>query len=180
MSSDSISLSVEALMELAAWAADCAQRALPVYEASAHSDSRPRAAIAGARDFARNGQRTATLRTLAWDAYAAAREADNPAAAAAARAAGLVAGTAYTHPIATPHQSKHILGPAAYAALAIELDRGDPSSDSEIRWAIEHATAGVREILLQMPPRLPGKSRLDEIFYALDAGIRGQPVPQES
>jgi hypothetical protein len=42
----------------------------------------------------------------------------------------------------------------------------------EVRWAIEHAPSEVREILLQMTARQAGKSRLDVILYALDAGIR--------
>ena len=69
-----------------------------------------------------------------------------PAAAAAARAAGLAAASAYTHPLADVQQTKHIVGPAAYAALALELDHaGDPNiGDGEVRWAIEHAPPEVR------------------------------------
>ena len=72
--------------------------------------------------FAGGGRRTAQLRSLAWSAYSAAREADDPAAAAAAHAACLAASSAYTHPLADIQQTRHILGPAAYAALAPELD----------------------------------------------------------
>jgi hypothetical protein len=152
------SLSLELLRALGSWAADCAERTLSVYENYANSDSRPRAAIEGIRVFAGGGKRTAQLRSLALSAYSAAREADDPAAAAAARAAGLAASSAYTHPLADVHQTKHILGPAAYAALALELDhRGDPNiGESEIRWAIEHAPPEVREVLQQMPTRQPG------------------------
>src|SRR5574341_441125 len=57
----------------------------------------------------------AQLRSLALAAFSAAREADDPAAAAAARAAGLAASSAYTHPLADVQQTKHIVGPAAYA-----------------------------------------------------------------
>jgi hypothetical protein len=168
------SLSLESLRALGSWAADCAERALPVYEKHAGSDSRPRAAIEGIRVFAAGGRRTAQLRSLALSAYSAAREADDPAAAAAARAAGLAASSAYTHPLADVHQTKHIVGPAAYAALALELDHaGDPGiADGEIRWAIEHVTSQVRAVLLHMPARQAGNSRLDTILYKLDAGIR--------
>jgi hypothetical protein len=170
-------LSLESLRAVGGWAADCAERALPVYEKHADSDSRPRAAIAGIRVFAAGGKRTAQLRSLALAAHAAAREVNDPAAAAAARAAGLAAASAYTHPLADVEQTKHIVGPAAYAALALELDRaGDPSiGDGEIRWAIEHAPSEAREVLQQMPARQAGNSRLDTLLYELDAGIRGCP-----
>ena len=174
--SDYFPLSMEDLRAIGSWAADCAERALPVYETRADSDSRPRAAIEGIRAFAAGGNRTARLRSLALAALAAAREIGDPAAAAAARAAGLAASSAYTHPLADVQQTKHIVGPAAYAALALELDHGGDANiaDGEIRWAIEHAPAEAREVLRQMPARQPGKSRLDTLLYTLDAGIRGR------
>lgn len=174
-------LSLESLRVLGSWAADCAERALPVYEKYAASDSRPCAAIEGIRVFAGGGKRTAQLRTLALSAFAAAREASDPAAVAAARAAGLAASSAYTHPLADVQQTKHILGPAAYAALAQELAHGGDRTigDSEVRWAIAHVPPEVRETLLQMPARPAGKSRLDKLLYALDAGIRGRGLAPE-
>ena len=175
-------LSLESLRAIGGWAADCAERALSVYETHPDSDSRPRAAIEGIREFAAGGKRTARLRILAVEAHAAARAVGAPAAAAAARAAGAAAASAYTHPLADVHQTKHIVGPAAYAALALELDHGgDPSvADAEVRWAIEHAPAEVREVLLQMPARHIGKSRLDTLLYELDVGIRARNVPQDA
>jgi hypothetical protein len=114
-------------------------------------------------------------------AFAAAREIGDPAAAAAARAAGLAASSAYTHPLVDVQQTKHIVGPAAYAALALELNHAsDPSiSDGLVRWAIENVTSEVRDILLQMPTRQAGNSRLDTIMYELDAGIRGEFIQME-
>jgi hypothetical protein len=175
-------LSLESLRAIGSWAADCAERALSVYETHADSDSRPRAAIEGIRVFACGGNRTARLRSLALEAFSAAREVGDPAAAAAARAAGLAASSAYTHPLADVHQTKHIVGPAAYAALSLELDHaGDPNiGDGEVRWAIEHAPREAREVLRQMPARQPGNSRLDTILYELDAGIRGRNLPQDA
>ena len=175
-------LSLQSLRAIGGWAADCAERAHSVYEARPNADSRPRAAIEGIREFAAGGKRTARLRSLALEAHAAAREAGDGAAAAAARAAGAAAASAYTHPLADVHQTKHIVGPAAYAALALELDQeGDRTiGDSEIRWAIEHAPAEVREVLLQMPARQIGKSRLDTLLYQLDAGIRARILPQDA
>ena len=175
-------LSLESLRAIGSWAADCAERALSVYETHADSDSRPRAAIEGIRVFACGGNRTARLRSLAMEAFSAAREIGDPAAAAAARAAGFAAASAYTHPLADVQQTKHILGPAAYAALALELDHaGDPElGDREVRWAIEHVTPEVREVLLQMPARQAGNSRSSKLLYALDAGIRRRTWPQHA
>lgn len=174
-------LSLDSLRAIGGWAADCAERALSVYEAQANSDSRPRAALEGIRVFAGGGKRTAQLRTLSLAAFAAAREADMPAASAAARAAGLAASSAYTHPLVDVEQTKHIVGPAAYAALALEINGGgDPHiSEGEVRWAIEHAPPEVGEVLQQMPARQPGKSRLDTLLYQLDAGLRRGIVTKE-
>src|SRR5258707_8621988 len=179
---NSITLTLQSLRAIGSWAADCAGRALSVYEKHADSDSRPRAAIEGIRVFAGGGKRTAQLRSLAWAAYAASREAGDPAAAAAARAASLAAASAYTHPLADVHQTKHIVGPAANAALALEFDHaGDPNiGDGEVRWAIEHAPPEVREVLQQMPPRQPGNSRLNTILFELDARIRGRSFPHDA
>jgi hypothetical protein len=175
-------LTLESLRAVGAWAADCAERALPVYETRDDADPRPRAAIEGIREFADGGARTARLRSLAVGANAAAREIGDPAAAAAARAAGSAAASAYTHPLADVHQTKHVVGPAAYAALALELDHdGDPTvAEGEVRWAIAHAPAEAREVLLRMPARRAGKSRLDTILYELDAGIRARSSPRDA
>ncbi len=175
-------LSLESLRAIGGWAADCAERALSVFETRAGSDSRPRAAIEGIREFAGGGKRTARLRSLAVEANAAAREVGDPAAAAAARAAGFAAASAYTHPLADVQQTKHIVGPAAYATLALELDHtGDPRiGDGEVRWAIEHAPSEVREVLRQMPARQAGKTRLETLLYELDAGIRSRTSPQDA
>lgn len=171
-------LTLDSLRAIGGWAAECAERSLSIFELRAPSDPRPRAAIEGIREFAGGGKRVARLRSLAIEAHAAAREVGDPAAAAAARAAGSAAASAYTHPLADVHQTKHIVGPAAYAALALELDRdGDPAvGDAEVRRAIESAPAEASEVLLQMPARQPGRSRLETLLYELDAGIRARPL----
>jgi hypothetical protein len=122
------------------------------------------------------------LRSLAVQANAAARAIGDPAAAAAARAAGAAAASAYTHPLADVHQTKHIVGSAAYAALALELDHADDPgvAGDEVCWAIEHAPSEAREVLLRMPARQAGKSRLDTILYELDAGIRARTSPRDT
>lgn len=174
-------LQLDSLRAIAGWAADCAEQALPLFETRAPTDERPRAAIAGARTFAEGGKRAASLRSLAMAAHAAARAADDPAAAAAARAAGAAAASAYTHPLVDVHQTKHIVGPAAYAALALELEASGDSTigDAEVARALASAPPEAAEVLGHMPAREPGRSRLDELMYTLDAGLRRRATPAE-
>ena len=97
---------------LATWAADCAERALPLFAARAAADQRPRDAVDGLRAFARGELRIGAVRALAARAHAAAREVGDPAAVAAARAAGQAASVA--------HMAAHARG-VAYAAKAAGL-----------------------------------------------------------
>ena len=174
MKPDQITLTQEDLRFVGLWAADCARRVLPLFEAKAPSDTRPREAIEGIREFAGGGKRTARLRSLAMAALAAAREVGDPVATAAARAAGSAAASAYMHPLATLDQAKHALGPAVYAALARELAASGDSSaaDEELRWVIQHASPAVREVVRRYPIRIPGRTRLNALFYRLDTGLR--------
>ena len=110
--------------ELAVWAADCAERTLPLFEAHAPTDGRPRAAIDGVRAFARGELRIGPAGALSVAAHAAAREVGDPAAVAAARAAG--------HAVATAHMASHARGAPAYAAKARSLAaRDDPSAGQQ-------------------------------------------------
>jgi hypothetical protein len=169
-----MTLTQEELRLVSLWAAGCAERVLPLFEAKALADTRPREAIEAIREFARGGKRTARLRSLAMAAHAAAREINNPAATAAARAAGVAAATAYTHPLATVDQAKHVLGSAVYGALARSLAANDDprAGDEEIRWALEHALPTVRKVARRFPVRGAGHSRLEALYYQLDAGLR--------
>lgn len=171
-------LPLDFLRAIAGWAAECAEHALPIYEAWNPSDPRPRAAIDGAREFAGGGKRTSKLRLLAMDAYRASLEAADPAASAAARSASLAAASAYTHPFVDVNQAKHILGPAAYAAWAVESQHGFDQmyGDSEVHRAIEQAGREVVNVLLKMPRQPEGKSRLDAIMRELDTGLRGKTI----
>jgi hypothetical protein len=175
MKPDQITLSLDDRRLLGSWAADSAERVLTLFEAKAPSDTRPRDAIEGIRIFARGGKRTVQLRSVALAALAAAREVGDPSATAAARAAGFAAATAYTKALAAPDHAKHALGPAVYAALARELAAADDPGvgDDEIRWAIDHASSAVREIVCRWPARIMGRTRLNALFYKLDAGLRG-------
>src|SRR4051812_38586887 len=73
---------------LAGWAADCAERVLPLYVRHRPDDSRPALAIEGARAWARGELTVGAAMRAAVEAHAAAREATDEAARAAARAAG--------------------------------------------------------------------------------------------
>ncbi|WP_241994788.1 putative immunity protein [Kribbella sp. VKM Ac-2568] len=161
---------------LGLWAADCAERVLPLFEVRAPGDSRPREAIEELRVFALGGKRTARLRTVAWAALAAAREVGDPVAIAAARAAGYAAGIAYIHALATPHQVNHVLGPVISQAQARELAASDDPSvgDEEIRWAIGHASPAVREVVRRLPVgNHPGHTRRSVLLHQLETGLRG-------
>jgi hypothetical protein len=69
------------------FAADCAERVLPIFERERPNDDRPRKAIEAARQFA-NGEISAAARAAAWvAAWAAARAAARDAARVAARVA---------------------------------------------------------------------------------------------
>jgi hypothetical protein len=131
---------------VAAWAADCAERVLGLFEAEAPGDSRPREAIARTRAFARGELGVAGEIRRRFENGGAAREVSAPAAAAAARAAGQATAIA--------HMGAHALGAAAYAAKAAGLaapDRPDAVGE-EIGWQLGHMSAAVRGALRQLPP----------------------------
>ena len=130
---------------VAAWAADCAERVLGLFEADAPGDSRPRDALARLRAFARGELGVGEARRR-FVAHAAAREVSVPAAAAAARAAGQAA--------SIPHMGAHALGAAAYAAKAAGLAAPDqPEAVSEeTRWQLGRVSEPARAALRQLPP----------------------------
>src|SRR5438093_6625697 len=96
---------------LAAWAADCAEHVLPLFE-EGNSDDRPRRAVETARAWARGEVSVGDARKAAVGAHAAARGTTSKSATAAARAAG--------HAVATAHMADHCLGPAIYGLKAVE------------------------------------------------------------
>ncbi|HEX8326358.1 MAG TPA: hypothetical protein VF629_02370 [Hymenobacter sp.] len=95
---------------LAVWAADCAERVLGLFEQACPHDDRPRRAVAAARAWAQNDLTVSEARQFAFAAHAAARDAQDPAAVAAARAAG--------HAAATVHVATHARYAEAYARKA--------------------------------------------------------------
>lgn len=131
---------------VAAWAADCAERVLWLFEAEAPDDGRPRALIARARAFARGELNTAEEIRRRFAGGVGAGEVKAAAAAAAARAAGQA--------VAICHMGAHALGAAAYAVKAAGLaNPGRPEAvANEIRWQLDHMPAEVRAALQALPP----------------------------
>jgi hypothetical protein len=130
---------------VAAWAAACAERVLPLFEAERPHDHHPRDAIARTQAYARAELGTAEEILARFANGGAAREAGSPAAAAAARAAGQAA--------AVCHMGAHALGAAGYAARAIGLARpDDPNAPrKEIEWQLANMTPEIRAALRNLP-----------------------------
>lgn len=132
---------------VAAWAADCAERVLSLFEAEAPGDDRVRDGIDRARAFGRGELDTAGQIKQRFVAGRAASSATTPAAVAAARAAGQASGVA--------HMGAHALGAAAYAAKAVALASVDVDRDgarhSEVCWQLKHMTPTVRQALSLLP-----------------------------
>ena len=167
-------LDEDELRQVALYAAACARRALPVFEAAHPHDPRPRDAIAAAEAFAAGGKRTAALRTAAWSAYAAARDAAEAPAANAAYAASHAAAAAFLHPRATPHQVKHVLGAAVHQALALAPDAANDSDAGRdpLDRAATLASPAVRRVLHRFPSPHRGRTRFGELLSDLDAALR--------
>lgn len=162
---------------VAAWAADCAERVLALFEAEAPDDGRPRDAIARARAFARGELDAAGEIRRRFVAGRAARDVQTPAAVAAARAAAQAAAVA--------HMGAHALGAAAYAAKAAGLaapDRPD-MINQEIRWQLDQMSLATATALRALPPvgedssgplgpGLLASGALGEIVRELQASLR--------
>jgi hypothetical protein len=177
MGHQEIPLALDELRQLSLWTADCAEQALPIFEAAAPGDRRARDAIEVVREFGAGGKRTKAIRTAAWAALKAAGELADPAAEAAARAAVGTAGSAYLHPFAAATQVKHIVASAQYAAYAHELSTGDPAAAGVvIRWAIDRVPEVVRDVIARYPDGTPGRSRLGDLQRQLEAELR-RPLP---
>ncbi|UGT62382.1 putative immunity protein [Nocardia asteroides] len=161
-------MDLDELRAVTAYAITCAEPALTRFERHRPGDPRPRQAVEAARAFAAGGRRTKAIRDGAWAAqraYREARDAGQRAASEAARAAVAAASAAYLHPIAKATQVWHILGAAAYAAHAAELD-GSPSP------AGAPPGPAVLAVLHRYPPAPPGRGRAGELLRELDRGLR--------
>ena len=128
---------------LALWAAECAERVLPLFELERPEDQRPRRAIEAGRAWARGDLPMAGARTAACAAHAAARDATG-AAREAARAAG--------HAAAVAHMADHELGASAYAIRAVREaalpTERDEAGHRERAWQRSRLPEPLRELVL--------------------------------
>lgn len=130
---------------LAIWAADCAERILPLFEKAYPHDERPRQAIDACRAWIRTGVfRMSTIRGASLASHAAARAAkDHDPACFAARAAGQA--------VATAHVPQHAYGAAYYALKAIAA--ADPANAEvhairEREWQSRHLPGHLRQEIM--------------------------------
>jgi hypothetical protein len=127
---------------LAAWAADCAERVLPLFGAVAPDDTRPRDGIARTRAFSRGEVDAADMIRRRFETGRAAAPVRDPAARAAAFAAGQASGVA--------HMGAHALGAAAYAVRAAGHARPG-ADDDEVAWQLAHLEPPARDALRRLP-----------------------------
>ena len=146
---------------MATWAADCAERVLPLFEEAYPDDDRPQNAIETCRTWVRTGVfKMAEIRGASLAAHAAARAAkENDAACFAARAAGQA--------VATAHVTQHAFGGAYYALKAIAA--ADPAHTEakvakEHAWQARHIPTNLRQEVLK---RVTIQKRGDGIFVKI-------------
>ncbi|MDI6719053.1 MAG: hypothetical protein QMD46_05520 [Methanomicrobiales archaeon] len=147
---------------MAAWAADCAERVLPLFEEAYPQDDRPRRALEACRTWVRTGVFImGEIREASRAAHAAAREAkENHAASFAARAAGQA--------VATAHVTQHAFGGAYYALKAVAATNpGDAevAVDRERDWQSRHLPEDLRQEFLA---RVIIQKRPDGIFIKIE------------
>lgn len=131
---------------VAAWAADCVERVLGLFETEVPGDTRLRALIQRTRAFARGELDTAEEIRRRFVGGVSINEVESPAAKAVARAAGQA--------VAVCHLGAHALSAAAWAVKAISLAYPDRSHavEAEIRWQLDHMPSEVRAALHEIPP----------------------------
>lgn len=171
-------LTIDELRAVAAYAVACAEPSLVIFQKAQPDDPRPADAIEAARVFVEGAKRSRLQRTAAADALKAAKAAPSDAAAHAANAAAGAASAAYLHPLANASQVRHILGPAAHAARAAELARGDDPVVAEyvVDAAAKRASPTVLDVLSRYPRAPRGRSRIAELTARLDSLLR-DPTP---
>lgn len=160
--------------EVAKWAAASAARVLPLFEVIAPGDVRPREAVDVAQAFADGAGRSRHLTRVALAAHRAGGGVGDPVGLAVARSASLAAATANIHGETTVGTLGHILGPAAYAALARELaaDGDERAAEDEVAWAIANATPAIRALVRRVPQGGRGRRRVEELQHRLEAALR--------
>ena len=154
---------------VAAWAADCADRVLGLFESEAPHDQRPRDAIARARAFARGELDAAGEIRNRFLAGRAARDVTSASAVAAARSAAQAAAVA--------HMGAHALGAAAYAVKAVALapNTAPTAAEEEVDWQLDQLDERTRSALALLPP--PGEDSAGPLGSGLLAsGVLGEVI----
>jgi hypothetical protein len=128
---------------IANWCIDYAEKhILPIFERAYPGDARPLTALDAARQWLNGSVKLPAVKKLILDAHAAARDAEaNPAAQAAARAAGQSA--------AVIHAPTHSLGLAFYGAAAIAYDRVGINARADVYGQIAAEECGKMEAALR-------------------------------
>ncbi|MGB3687317.1 MAG: putative immunity protein [Ornithinimicrobium sp.] len=114
--------------ELIRWTTSCVRRLLPIFEIAAPHDGRLLEALEGAESFARGEVGVGPMRKLAFACHAAARDVDDPAAEAVARACGQA--------VAVAHMAGHSREVARYTKRALGTE-----SPPELAWQRAHIPA---------------------------------------
>lgn len=149
---------------MAAWALDCAERVIGLFEDASPHDSRPQAALEAGHDWVRTGDFSmAVIRRASLDAHAAAKDVkDQNAACAAAHAAGQA--------VATAHVPQHAYGGAYYALKAIAAISTQDALKrvlEERTWQEAHLPTHLREEIMS---RILVEDRRDGPFVTIVKG----------
>lgn len=171
---DAITLDLDDLRAVAAYASACAGGVLPLFERSHPADPRPRHAIDAALAFAAGGRRTRALRDAATAALKSAGAIDDGCARQAALAAMSAAAAAFLHPLPRATQVRHILGAAAHAARAAELAAGGDETvgADQVGRAADLAGPRLVVILSRYPEAPAGCGRVGSLMRAIDRRLR--------
>jgi len=140
---------------LARWAADCAERVLPLFAAERPDDARPRDALAAVRAWTRGELPMMATRAAGGHAMGAARDMRG-AARFAAYAAGQAAVVA--------HVAEHDLGAAAYAIKAVRAAEGPDAGRRERDAQRALLPAAVRDLVLE------DQQRRDDLCWSVFTG----------
>jgi hypothetical protein len=149
---------------LATWAADCAERVLPLFEKAYTKDKRPGRAITACRRWVHTGVFKMTdIRGASLAAHAAARNAkENNQACFAARAAGQA--------VATAHVPQHAFGASYYALKAVAVadpDNAEVKTAEELTWQTQRLPKNLRQ---ELSNRIIIQKRANGIFIKLQKG----------
>lgn len=129
---------------LALWAAACAGRVLPLFEAAVPDDARPRDALEAIRAWTRDELPMMKTRAAGGHAMGAARP---------LRGAPRFAAYASGQAAVVAHVPEHDLGAAAYAIKAVRaaapIDRADEAGTAECRWQRDQLPTEIRHLVLE-------------------------------